>query len=145
MKKLFAPALLIAGLVFGTNTSFANEFVSDNSGNHDGDSGKGKASAFYKRNKEEIRNFKAVVSTFFTSNGEFLNLSSEDQNTFINSAETLKTKLAKRNDEKAKELLKKVDLTENVFRFVWNSKPEYVEMDFGFEAPELPSNADIIL
>ena len=134
MKKLFAPALMIAGLVLGTAASYANERSSENSG--DRHPNKEKA-AFYEKNKTEIRNFKTVVKTFYTANGQFLNLPTEKQNEFINSAEILKEELSQKENEKAEKLLKKVDLTENIFRFVWDSKPEYVEPEFSFEAPEL--------
>ncbi|KPM50042.1 hypothetical protein [Jiulongibacter sediminis] len=141
MKKLFAPALLIAGLVLGTSSSFANEIVSENNNDHDRE----KAAAFYKKNKEEIQNYKSVVSTFFSSNGQFQNLTDEQQNEFINSAESLKQELSQKDDYRAKRFLKKVDLTENIFRFVWESKPEYVEMDFSFEAPVIAPETEVIL
>jgi hypothetical protein len=144
MKKLFASAFVIASLVLNTNEVFAINAKSTNPedlqtskidhGKHD----KRKAAKFYRQNKMEIITFKSIVDKFENAKGEFLNASADEKENFYSSAETLKKELAQKDHEKAEKLLRKIDLTENVFLFVWNSKPEYVEPEFDFNAPELP-------
>lgn len=82
--------------------------------------------------------FKEVVKAYQTSPGKFLNLSKNAQAEFLSAAEVMKIRLAMSNNEHAEEKLMKIDIAVNIFRFVWESKPEQMEIDFNMEIPPAP-------
>lgn len=82
--------------------------------------------------------FKEVVHTFNTANGQFQNLSAEDKNNFLEATEHIKARLSHHNDVRATEKLKQVNLTESIFRFVWESKTETESIDINMEIPKAP-------
>ncbi|SOE21749.1 hypothetical protein SAMN06298216_2205 [Spirosomataceae bacterium TFI 002] len=82
--------------------------------------------------------FNEVVNTFNTANGQFQNLSADEQSQFLQATEHIKSRLSHHNGERAAEKLKQVNLTENIFRFVWTSKEISEDIDINMEIPKAP-------
>lgn len=125
MKKLIVTIALISGITLSSQAAGTASL------NHGGG--------------KEWGIFKEVVKTFRTENGKFQNMSTEEQNSFLAAADAIKAHLAGIENEHAIEKAKHIDLAENVFRFVWCSKPEFVEADLNMEVPAAPGTEEIIL
>lgn len=82
--------------------------------------------------------FIEVVHTFNTANGQFQNLSTDEKNDFLQATERIKARLSHHTDTRATEKLKQINLTENIFRFVWTSKEINEEIDVHMEIPMAP-------
>lgn len=82
--------------------------------------------------------FKEVAHKFHTANGQFLSLSVDEQNEFLLATKRIKSILASHNDERAAVKLKEIISAEGIFKLVWASKPDVVEIDLYMQIPELP-------
>ncbi|WP_341224541.1 hypothetical protein [uncultured Arcticibacterium sp.] len=78
-----------------------------------------------------------VIHTYQVDAGKFQQISKEEQAKFYSAANMMKGELSKHTDFISKARVKEIDATINVFRFIWESKPEFIEIDLGVKAPEL--------
>lgn len=83
---------------------------------------------------------KHVIRTYQEDSGKFLQISKEEQTEFYSAANLMKEDLSKHSDFISKARVKEIDAAVNVFRFIWESKPDFVEIDTTIEAPELPNS-----
>ena len=90
-------------------------------------------------NSSSWTTFKTVVHTYQTASGQFLNLSEAEQAEFLDAAEKLKGRLAIHDNEMAAARAKRIGVTVNVFRFIWESKPTEMSIDPTMEIPVAPA------
>ncbi len=132
MKKVIVSVFIFSGIAFSSISSFAT---------NNSDVLTGESSNLDKRpkGKENWDTFHYVVQTYKTSNGKFQQLDAVKQSEFFDAAESIKSHLAKSYRPGSEELSRQINITENVFRFVWNSKPEYVDVESYMDvtAPDL--------
>jgi hypothetical protein len=121
MKKLITSALVVSAITFFSATASATTPDRPGHGEH-----------------RAWATFHTVADTYFNATGTFQNLSESEKAQFFTAAESIKQRLENSDRPGASELLKKIDLTENVFRFVWSSKPEFTEIDLNMEIPAAP-------
>ncbi len=123
MKKLITSALVISSVLFSTlkTTAATNQKLWHDS-------------------HGDWAVFHTVAHSYFSSNGSFQHLSEADQAKFFDATEAIKERLQASNRPGVNDLLREIDLTENVFRFVWHSKPEHTEIDLNMEIPAAPAH-----
>jgi hypothetical protein len=136
MKKIFSFVLVFAVAATVSFSSFASVSAKKDKDRKSAREAK-KAAVFFKKNADDWSTFKDVVLTYKVSNGKFQNMTKAEQADFFAAAETLKSNLAKAKGNGAVAFVKQVDLAEDMFRFIWNSKPEYVEIEEAIQAPTL--------
>lgn len=96
-----------------------------------------KAKRFIKKNNEDWAKFNEVVKLYNNSTGKFLALNDSEKANFYEATATIKSKLGKMNSRDAELWLKRVDVTEKVFAFIWNNKIEYRAVEDIFELPTI--------
>ncbi|AWV98742.1 hypothetical protein [Arcticibacterium luteifluviistationis] len=77
-----------------------------------------------------------VIRTYQTDAGKFQHITKAEQSEFYRAAGMMKNSLATHSDFISEARYKEIDTAEKVFRFIWESKPEYVEIELT-KAPEL--------
>ncbi len=122
MKKLISYSLILIGLV--STTAFANDI-----------SGTATANNTHKNGGENWAVFHEVVNTYFTSTGKFLTLSENEKAEFYAAAEAIKNHLAASERPGSETILAKVNLSEAVFRFIWENKVEFQDADLSIVPP----------
>ena len=78
-----------------------------------------------------------VIHTYQVDSGKFLQISKEEQAEFYSAASMMKEDLSRHTDFISKVRVKEIDAAVNVFRFIWDSRPEFTEIDLSIKAPEL--------
>ncbi len=147
MNKLFNIAIVFSVVVLGVGHAVASDSVKVGSGIYlsQGTDSNFKvymnqnARRFIKKNNEDWDKFNEVVRLYNTSKGKFQKLSETEKADFFSSVATIKGKLAKMNNKEAQTWLKRVDVTEKVFAFIWNNKIEYRAIDELYELPAIAS------
>jgi hypothetical protein len=94
-----------------------------------------KAKRFVKKNDADWSKFNEIVQIYNTSKGKFMNLSDYQKEYFYDAVDAIKGKLGKMHSEEAKLWLKKVDVTEKVYTFLWNNKVDFVPAEYMIETP----------
>ncbi len=94
-----------------------------------------KAKKFVKKNENEWVTFNKVVSLYNNATGQFLKLTEEEKEQFLASADVIESKLEKLKGRDAQVWLSKVELTEQVFKFIWNNKVEERSVEQYLEKP----------
>lgn len=84
--------------------------------------------------------FKHVIRTYQVDAGKFQKITKEEQAEFYTAAKMMKEDLSRHSDFISKARVKEIDAAVNVFRFIWESKPDFVEIDTTIKAPELPNS-----
>ena len=80
---------------------------------------------------------KHIIHTYQVDSGKFLQISKEEQADFYSAANLMKEDLSKHTDFISKARVKEIDAAINVFRFIWECKPEFTEIDLNIKAPDL--------
>ena len=81
-----------------------------------------KAKGFVRKNNNEWLTFSKVVRLYNTETGRFLALSEEDKDAFNVAVNEIEYKLAKMKGKEAAAWLKKIEITRNVFTYVWEAQ-----------------------
>ncbi|MGR3812052.1 hypothetical protein [Jiulongibacter sp. NS-SX5] len=95
-----------------------------------------KAKRYVKKNDKEWADFNKVVRLYNSSTGKFLSLSDQEKEDFYSAVASINSKLSRMKKEEAQLWLKKVDVTEKIFSFLWQERniAEPVEL---FELPSV--------
>lgn len=95
------------------------------------------AKRFIKKNTDEWSEFNNVVRLFNQSQGQFLNLSETKKAEFLKASSEIKTYLNKKNNANAQEWSRKVELTEAVYEFLWNTREHPLELPENITPPSV--------
>ncbi|WP_304232330.1 hypothetical protein [Jiulongibacter sediminis] len=96
-----------------------------------------KAKRFIKKNDEAWATFNNVVRLYNDSTGQFLLMSEDEKADFYEAVATITSKLSNMRNEDAQIWLKKVDVTEKVFAFLWENKTENKPFEELYELPTI--------
>ncbi len=120
MKKLITLSFVLSALLFANTTQAANgsQANTENPG-------------------QTYEVFKKTVITYFKSSGQFLQLSTDEKTAFFEATEQLKASLSTSQKPFAAHKLAKVELSEALFKFIWENKVSYTEPDLNLVAPNL--------
>jgi hypothetical protein len=102
-----------------------------------------KAKKFIKRNNQDWSTFNKVVRLYNTSTSGFLNLTSDEKADFANAVSSISGKLEKMNKSEATLWLKKVDVTEKVFNFIWDNNVKERPFNEIYELPIIELHAAV--
>lgn len=96
-----------------------------------------KAKRFVKKNDEAWTTFNNAVRLYNDATGQFLLMSEEEKANFYNATATITEKLGSMRNENAQLWLKKVDVTEKVFTFLWENKSSEKPVEQFYELPAI--------
>lgn len=149
--KLVTLVLVIAAAISGVSSAKANDSVNVNSNIYLSSGSEfnfkvfmnKKAKRFVKKNNDEWATFNNVVRLYNNQTGSFLNLSDAEKVEFSNAVARINTKLAKMKSRESQLWLKKVDVTEKVFNFLWSNKVEEKPLENIYEIPTISIEATV--
>jgi hypothetical protein len=150
-SKVKTIIVAIAMAISGVGTAVANDSVNVNSNIYLSSGSEfnfkaymnKKAKKFIKKNNEDWATFNTVVRLYNNAPGKFMNLTTEEQEDFMIAVNSINGKLERMNNREAQIWLKKVDVTDKVFNFLWSNKTDTRTFEELYELPIIQLEATV--
>lgn len=150
-QRIVKIAIVIAAVISGVSSANANDTVNVKSNIYLSAGSEfnfkvfmnKNAKRFVKKNNDEWATFNNVVRLYNSQTGSFLQLSEEEKVEFSNAVASINVKLSNMKSRESQIWLKKVDVTEKVFNFIWDNKTEERSIENIYEIPTVSIEATV--